>query len=738
MSVGEIVQIILSLFSIIVAIVGIIFSIKNYLATEHVLSDSHFVDREKEERLLYRYIFHPCQHDSERFIVISGKSGIGKTSLCRKVCDDINFDNRKKWKNVFALYYNNETDKSLSDSILEKYVPDSKQIISLSKRIHFLRPFHKYILFLDNVDMIKYEKAHDFAISFIKCHCSNYVILAVDTGKNAFDISPGRFCAHEVALLSDSLKIHLPDTEKSLIADESRGLPLLVRYMLRIKQTDPEYDSFSDITGHVIKTILQLNSREKELLAIIIILNAILHHGIDRDFLSVLDSSYKSEALLEKIMLLPVVEEKKGQICTLKEISSIYTREMPDEFEKAYELLYRELIKNEEYENVVLASAVYSHMDVDVKLIVDILTKQYGNGNIYLIIDIFDECKTLNPFLLKDKNFMRARDLYYIQSLIKIGQYDKAQKYSDSNKDFGNRKGILGISDDIDFQYQYALIDLDHLTNHFREAALYADMLVKKATNNGDRDKCLYMKAHCMRHMGDNLPEAYNIFMSLGDSVDVAHEIRIRSLYSAGSIKMFFGDTSYKYDKLFEHIDEIISKDKRNKKWKPYVARHKAIYFLKFKKDYKMAEQVLLRAEKNLETNIQRILYDIYFELAELYRIRAINDDLAKSFDYYKKALSFALRENDVNLETSSQMGLHLLSLKYSKMKEDSQIQEILKRTKKNNLEINYQYAEFVRIVESETVFSDSLISYWEKAGYSDLSIAARGKHPENIKLTVM
>lgn len=738
MPIGEIVQIILSSLGIIVAVIGIGFSIKQYLPTEHVFSDSHFVDREKEEKLLYRYIIHPCQHDYERFIVVSGKSGIGKTALCRKVCDDINFYDRKKWKNVFALYFNNETDKSLSDAILEKYVPNNKQIISLSKRIHFMRPFHKYVLFLDNVDMIKYEKNHDFAISFIKCHCDNYVILAIDTDKNAFDISPDRFYAREVGLLSDSLNIHLPDTEKSLIADGSRGLPLLARYMLRIKQTDPEYDSYSDITGHVIKTISQLNSREKELLATIIILNDILHHGIDLGFLIMLDLSYRSEALLEKIMLLPVVEEKNGQICTLKEISSIYTREMPAEVEKTYELLYRELSGNENYENIVLASAVNSHIDVDVKSIIDILTKQYENGNIYLIIEIFNECKTLNPFLQKDRNFMKAKDLYYLQSLIKIGQYDKAKKYSERNKDFWNRNGILGISDDIDFQYQYALIDLNHLTNHFRSAALYADILAQKATNNGDKDKCLYMKAHCMRHMGDNLPEAYNIFMSLGDSVDATHEIRIRSLYSAGSIKMFFGDISYKYDKLFERIDKIISKDKRNKKWIPYVARHKAIYYLKFKKDYKMAEQVLLRAEKNLEKNIQRILYDIYFELAELYRIRAINDDLDKSMDYYKKALSFALRENDVNLETCSHMGQHLLALKYSKIKADSQIQDIIKRTKMNNLEINYQYAEFIRIVESETAFDNSLISYWEKAGYIDLSNAARGKHPENIKLTVM
>ena len=79
----------------------------------------------------------------------------------------------------------------------------------------------------------------------------------------------------------------------------------------------------------------------------------------------------------------------------------------------------------------------------------------------------------------------------------------------------------MTINCDIDFEYQYLLIDLDHLTNYLKNAVTFSHALFEKATSKEQKIKCQYLYAHCLRHLGEDLDQAYTIFTSLANDTNL-------------------------------------------------------------------------------------------------------------------------------------------------------------------------------------------------------------------------
>ena len=145
---------------------------------------------------------------------------------------------------------------------------------------------------------------------------------------------------------------------------------------------------------------------------------------------------------------------------------------------------------------------------------------------------------------------------------------------------------------------------------------------IEKASTKAQIVKCRYLYAHCLRHLGEDLEQAYTVFDDLiNDADNNDDKIRIRSIYSAASIRMFQCNINYPYKKAFDDIEQIICNNTANEIWKPYVARHKAIYEYKIRKNFRLAEKILLETIDLLEVTPLRIKYDIYFQLGEIYRL---------------------------------------------------------------------------------------------------------------------
>ena len=54
----------------------------------------------------------------------------------------------------------------------------------------------------------------------------------------------------------------------------------------------------------------------------------------------------------------------------------------------------------------------------------------------------------------------------------------------------------------VEFEYQYLLVDLDHLTNYLKDAVTFSYTLLEKASTKAQIVKCRYLYAHCLRHLG--------------------------------------------------------------------------------------------------------------------------------------------------------------------------------------------------------------------------------------------
>lgn len=204
---------------------------------------------------------------------------------------------------------------------------------------------------------------------------------------------------------------------------------------------------------------------------------------------------------------------------------------------------------------------------------------------------------------------------------------------------------------------------------------------------------------------------------------------------------MFQCNINYPYKKAFDDIEHIICNNTANEIWKPYVARHKAIYEYKIRKNFKMAEKILLETIDLLEVTPLRIKYDIYFELGEVYRLMDTElDNYEKSQKYYLEAVQFAERVHDFNLYSNSQLGIMLLSIKHEKEIDNDILRTIISETYSLGLNINYNYALYVQHLIRNEDFSEELVTYWRKMHFSDLfSMSSKSESEKcNIKLTVM
>lgn len=111
-----------------------------------------------------------------------------------------------------------------------------------------------------------------------------------------------------------------------------------------------------------------------------------------------------------------------------------------------------------------------------------------------------------------------------------------------------------------------------------------------------------------------------------------------------------------------------------------------------------------------------------------------------KSLAFYLEAEEFATRVHDYNLQSSSQLGIMLLNIKYGQDIDVDILKTIITKTHKTGLIINYNYAIYIKYVIKNEPITKELFFYWKKMKYSDLfSYSYKSKSKKcNIKLTVM
>lgn len=111
-----------------------------------------------------------------------------------------------------------------------------------------------------------------------------------------------------------------------------------------------------------------------------------------------------------------------------------------------------------------------------------------------------------------------------------------------------------------------------------------------------------------------------------------------------------------------------------------------------------------------------------------------------RSLDFYLEAAQFATRVHDYNLQSSSQLGMMLLNIKYGQDIDADLLRTIITNTHKIDLIINYNYSLYVKYIVANEPIPKELLTYWEQIQYSDLLLFSSKIKSEkcDIKLTVM
>lgn len=704
---------------------------------ERYLNDEHFVDRDIE----YTKLTNLIQSGQNRIIYIKGRFGMGKTLFVKMSCDRINYTDRKRWRSYAAFYYNNNHTKTIIQAISNKFCNNpNASVTDISKRLSNFTLQKNSILFIDNIYEIDLIECTEFARAFINCNKNNQVVIAVDSTDNTFHICPGRFGENEIELLAQSYDIEIEQSERYEISELSNGYPVYARYSVEAYTKGIRILDYNNLDNYIEKLVDSLNYLEKTSLSLVICLSQLLQDGVEVKVICGIDNRI-TRPVIKRLITCSFINFHKEKIYTDKLISfkcmEFLSEYRNDSYNKIYE--YYKEIPNVTY--IALVAALKSNFEYNHTLIKEVLHKQYLDNNFYLLIDIgeLEVNGQINPHLREDKECWIYVRFYYLKSLLELGLYDKAREVVDNYDDQFN---LLNMNCDIDFEYQYLLVDLEHLTNYMKNAITFSYALLEKASTKTQMVKCQYLYAHCLRHIGEDLDLAYTVFTELANDTDYKDDkIRIRSIYSAASIKMFQGDLNYPYKNAFNEIEKIMYEDAKNEVWKPYVARHKAIYEYKICKNFEIAEQILQETIHLLEVTPLRIKYDIYFELGEIYRIwDNDSNNYEKSLNYYLEAAQFAERVHDYNLQSSSQLGIMLLNVKYGYKTDNSILKSIISKTYDIGLNINYNYAMYVKYLTGNEHIPEKVVSYWRKMQYSDLlSLSLKSKSKKyNLKLTVM
>lgn len=728
---------------------SVVIALATYISSEpkssalikHNFFGEHFVDRTGEASKLFNLL-----KEENQIIYISGNYGMGKTFFAKMMCDRINYFEKKRWKKYVAFYYTYEKKQKIETSIANYFCnSDKATILDVNNRISMEAKRKKRILFIDNVSGIEIDDVQEFSKALIKCNEKlNRIVVIVD-GNDREDISPRGFGEVEIKLLAQSFGTSLSDTDVEKISELSDGYPVYARINIEAYMRGEKPEDCENMQNYLNKILSQLSLLEEEIFLLVVCLSLISKKDVGMEQVMAIDNR-TTKKVLNKLKTYSLIDMSKECISMNRLIALISMECLSEYRNQTYQKIYTHYKSINKDGGIALIAILKSNCSFDSKSVITILHEQCKQNNFYTLIDIgeLELSGHINPNAREDKECWKLIRYYYLKALLELGLYRKAKEAIDSYDNDENMEfGILNCDNDLDFDYNYLLADLDHLTNSFEDAIYCCEALYSRAVKKEQKEKCQYLYAHCLRHIGLSLEEAYTTFVNIVTNPNYDNsKIKLRSIYSAASIKMFEGELDYDYEEAFHKIDAIIYQDSHNEAWIPYVNRHKAIYEYKIKKNYTMAESILEKTLSQLEVTSLRIKYDILFELGELHRIMKTNEfNYKKSKEYYEQALDFASRVNDYNLESNCLMGLMLLNLKVSNEVNEDDIFPIIKKTDQMKLNINYNSAILLKHLIRKEKVSEDLKLHWKVMKYSDLLTCASQENKSeqlNFKLTVM
>ena len=733
---------------------------KTVLKHETYCRDKYFVDRLQERDVLFSFLEMKNKEDGSLFFLKGGMCR-GKSILIKRFADDVNrrsrrsslLKNHSKAKRYSAYYISIDEHNSDIFLCISQILHGDDALNTCGKVVDFLKKASyrsKTLIIIDNICKEQSRAAIEAAHALLYKNVFLKIILVITEDAKIMRpdaLIPPLFGEMHVQELSQAYNKPLSPEEQKQILRISGGVPSYVRMLFHtnIVETPVQLSNIEDIQ-YIIKEQLSLLDSSNKITAYLSCLSLCYEGAILKKDILMLAKA--SEAQLASVLDAALAHEYKkhqksyiqmdilvAQCCRklvfqnefLKDIYSFYSRR-----DKKNDIALIAILMLPVQQNTAVSKDLFLEKYAQKKFLffarLGILDREYKLLYLYEKIEIYNEFRH-----------------YYLSSLLQLGQYSLAIEELDRYEHSEISLPSLHRSNELfGFEMQYLIIDLHHLSNQFELALGEIEAILSQDENLKEdyTDRLLYLKAHCLKHLGDNLYEADSILKKLSKK-NLTQAMLVKVLYSRIAIHLFWGDKSFPYEAIIHMLKNI---SEENSPEQVHMLRHVAHYYRKMKNDSHEALNIINSSLERLEINRWRIIYDFYFEKAELMRIQNAEQTASHAIpailSLYDQAIDFAEENKDINLACCARLG-KILALwpayrNSSPWRKDQLCiaEDEYRKVKKANLSINSAYAAYVKFLLSDEQPSQEFLIYCKRNNYDDL--VRQIENQEILKLTVM
>ncbi|WP_349947245.1 hypothetical protein ABFV83_01815 [Lacrimispora sp. BS-2] len=733
---------------------------KAVLKPETYCRDEYFVDRVQERSILFSFLERDNKDNGALFFLKGGMCR-GKSILIKRFADDVNrnirmgnlLKNYPEEKQYSAYYVPIDGNKNDIFLCISQILHNDDSLNTCEKVVRFIKKASyrsKVLLIIDNIckeqSRAAIEAAH--ALLYKSAFLKIILVITVDTKIEESDaLIPPLFGEMHIQELSQVYNKPLSSEEQQQILRISGGIPSYVRMLFdtKVSQTSFQLSNIEDIQ-HVIKNQFETLADQKKIVVYLSYLNLCYEGGIPKK--DILDISESPEDHLSSVLDTALAHEYKQHQKSYIRMDSLvagYCRQFgyPDDVLKDICSFY---FKKDTESDIALTAMLMLHVQEELNVPKDIFRKKYAQNDFFFFVKLgrLDQENKL-VYLNENKEFNNEFRYYHLNSLLQLGQYsqaiDELKRYESSEISLPS---LRKTNDLLGFEMQYLIIDLHHLSNQFDLALDEIDALLSQKENIKEdyMNRFLYLKAHCIKHKGDNLPLADSILQRLSEK-KLTQTMRVRVLYSHMAIHLFWGNKSFPYESTIQMLRDTAEK---NSPEQVHMQRHIANYYWKIQNNSHEALNIINSCLEQLEKTRWRIIYDFYFEKAELMRIqneeKTAKHDINAILHLYDQAIDFAEENKDINLACCSRLG-KILTLWSSpqnsaawRKKQFHIVEDEYEKVKEADLLINSAYAAYVKFLLSDEKPLQEFLIYCKQNNYYDL--VKQIDSPGILKLTVM
>lgn len=729
------------------------------LRPQNYCVDDYFVDRMLERKMLFSFLTTKDAEDNTLFFV-KGSMCRGKTTLLQYFADEVNGKSKlqkeyPKSRKYIAYYVaiSQSCDNIISE--ISNKLNISETINTCAQLCTFLKAAryrNRVLLIIDNISRAQSRQAIETANRLLynnKFHLKIILGITENVTNNKTNIlEPPLFGEMQVMELAKKYKREISESEKNEIVRISNGIPSYIRIIFNVQTGGTNFSNIESIQDAVQE---QLNclSKDNKIATYLACLNLCHDSAIAKDELLTLAEASQNQ--LEEVLNATLASEIKSQNSSSILMDSLVAKccrktiYCPNFFLRIYKY-YNHL--NADSDIAFISLFLLEDAVIQQQITKELLEKKYIEKKFLLFAKLGELDQEVNISVFhKNLDLYNVFRYFYLSSLLELGEYvlaiEKLQQYEYSEHRLPSLRQSYTESG---FEMQYLIINLHHLSNQFVLALAEMETIFSQTTaiQPAHQNELLYLKAHCLKHVGSQLKEADNILKGLEENNLLSQSLYIKVLASRMAIHLFWGDSAYDYAKTLTYL-KALPENKAPEQL--HAVRHIAHCAWKEKKDVNEALKTIDSGLEVLEVTRWRIIYDFYFEKAEWLRIQNVENesninDISTILRFYERAITFAEDNMDNNLACCARFGKILtLFPKHGHSeawcaKQIAIVDREYKAMEDAHLEINKAYAVYMKTLLSKERPSPEFIRYCAENNYYDLV-----QHMENgkpLKLTVM